>query len=257
MWATAQSTPARQRARRYHPDSTAHPAKMLPAIAAHAITHYTRPGDLVLNPMCGIGTIIVQALHAGRRALGVEYEQRWANIDLAQTAGIDHDTPVFTGDARKLSTVLPETYRGTVDLIITSPPYGDPTHGHVTTGPGKASTNATTATVPSSTAATSATSASTAYSPASPASSPKPRPGGHIVITARPWRQHAELVNLPAYIITCGTPADLIPVERCVALLDHLADGDLIALSSFFQRTSSANNAAQASCSTSSPTKTS
>ncbi|MFC9472733.1 TRM11 family SAM-dependent methyltransferase [Nocardia sp. NPDC056952] len=176
-----QSTPARQRAGRYHPDSTAHPAKMLPAIAAHAITHYTRPGDLVLDPMCGIGTTIVEALHAGRRALGVEYEQRWANIartniDIARTDGIEHDAHVFTGDARKLSTVLPETDRGAVDLIITSPPYGDSTHGHLTTGPGKASTNATTATVPSSTAATSATSASTAYSPASPASPPKPLP---------------------------------------------------------------------------------
>ncbi|MFD4357153.1 hypothetical protein ACFWPX_31720 [Nocardia sp. NPDC058518] len=62
------------------------------------------------------------------------------------------------------------------------------------------------------------------------------RPGGHIVITARPWRQHAELINLPAYIITCGTLAGLIPVERCVALLGRLADGDLIARSSFFQR---------------------
>ncbi|MFD6463792.1 TRM11 family SAM-dependent methyltransferase, partial [Streptomyces roseolus] len=89
VWATAQQAPATQRRGRYHPDGTAHPAKMLPAVAAHAITHYTRPGDLVLDPMCGTGTTLVEALHLGRRAVGVEYETRWAaiaqsNIDLAR-----------------------------------------------------------------------------------------------------------------------------------------------------------------------------
>jgi hypothetical protein len=32
--------------------SVAHPAKMLPVIAATAITRYTWPGDLVADPMC-------------------------------------------------------------------------------------------------------------------------------------------------------------------------------------------------------------
>ncbi|MFD3705809.1 TRM11 family SAM-dependent methyltransferase [Nocardia sp. NPDC058658] len=245
VWATAQSAPARQRAGRYHPDSTAHPAKMLPAIAAHAITHYTRPGDLVLDPMCGIGTTIVEALHAGRRALGVEYEQRWAtvartNIDLARAAGIDHDAEVFTGDARKLSTVLPETYKGTVDLVITSPPYGDSTHGHVTTAPGqgvhKRNHRYGAVLDRGNLANVGLNRLLSGFTRILTESATYLRPGGHIVITARPWRQHAELVNLPAYIITCGTLAGLVPVERCVALLGRLADGDLIARSSFFQR---------------------
>jgi DNA methylase len=74
VWATAQHAPATQRKGRYVAESTAHPAKMLPEIAAHAITHYTRPGDLVLDPMCGIGTTLMEAIHLGRRAVGVEYE---------------------------------------------------------------------------------------------------------------------------------------------------------------------------------------
>ncbi|MEV6896774.1 hypothetical protein [Amycolatopsis sp. NPDC051372] len=36
VWATAQTSPAAQRKGRYVPESTAHPAKMLPAVAAHA-----------------------------------------------------------------------------------------------------------------------------------------------------------------------------------------------------------------------------
>jgi hypothetical protein len=62
------------------------------------------------------------------------------------------------------------------------------------------------------------------------------RPGGHIAITIRPWREHAELIDLPSQILACGTHAGLIPVERCVALLARLADDDLITRGSFFQR---------------------
>ena len=96
VWVTAQSSPASQRKDRYVTESTAHPAKMLPAIAAHAIEHYTEPGDLVLDPMCGIGTTLIEAVHAGRGAVGVEYEPHWisvanANLQLARDTGIAHD----------------------------------------------------------------------------------------------------------------------------------------------------------------------
>jgi modification methylase len=34
------------------------------------------PGDLVADPMCGIGATLVEAIHLGRDAIGVEYEPR-------------------------------------------------------------------------------------------------------------------------------------------------------------------------------------
>jgi len=49
---------------------------MLPSIAAHAVTVYTTAGDLVADPMCGIGTTLVEAVHHGRDAVGVELEAR-------------------------------------------------------------------------------------------------------------------------------------------------------------------------------------
>ena len=61
------------------------------------------------------------------------------------------------------------------------------------------------------------------------------RPGGLAVVTARPWRQHGELVDLPAAVIAAGARAGLIPVARCVALLAGLRGGQLIARPSFFQ----------------------
>ena len=61
------------------------------------------------------------------------------------------------------------------------------------------------------------------------------RPGGLAVVTARPWRQHGELVDLPAAVIAVGAAAGLVPVARCVALLAGLRGGKLIARPSFFQ----------------------
>ncbi|WP_084484742.1 TRM11 family SAM-dependent methyltransferase [Nocardia anaemiae] len=245
VWATAQNAPTVQRRGRYHPDSVAHPAKMFPAIVQHAVATYTRAGDLVLDPMCGIGTTLVEALHLGRRAVGVEYETRWAelartNIGLAHEAGIDLDAAIYTGDARKLPTLLPKELRGRVDLVITSPPYGDSVHGHVRVraGQGVRKSNHRYGAVldRGNLANVGLGRLLSGFTRILTGAAEYLAPGGHVVITARPWRQHAELVNLPAHLITCGSLAGLVPVERCVALLGRLSEGDLVARSSFFQR---------------------
>ncbi|PWW53143.1 DNA methyltransferase [Actinokineospora spheciospongiae] len=245
VWTTAQSAPVTQRRGRYVPGSTAHPAKMLPAVAAHAIAHYTRPGDLVLDPMCGIGTTLVEALHAGRRAVGVEYEPHWvdvarANLALAHDTGATPEGQVFHGDARRLSSLLPAEYLGQAALVVTSPPYGPSTHGQVAVAPGagvqkyhhlygNTLDRGNLANIGHHRLLSGFTrilAGLTAYL----------RPGGHIAITIRPWREHAELIDLPSQILTCGLHAGLIPVERNVALLARAADTDLVARGSFFQR---------------------
>lgn len=62
------------------------------------------------------------------------------------------------------------------------------------------------------------------------------RPGANVAIIVRPWREHAELMDLPSQNLACGTRAGLVPVERCVALLGRVADDGLVARGSFFQR---------------------
>ena len=47
VWTTAQRDARAQRAGRYPPAALAHPGKMLPGIAATAITRYTAAGELV------------------------------------------------------------------------------------------------------------------------------------------------------------------------------------------------------------------
>lgn len=245
VWTTAQTSPAAQRKGRYVNASTAHPAKMLPDVAAHAISHYTEPGDLVLDPMCGIGTTLVEAVHLGRRAVGVEYEPHWvdvsrANLALAREHDVEHDGRVFHGDARQLTSLLPAEYLGQAAMVVTSPPYGPSTHGQVAVAPGEGVQkyhhrygntldrgNLANIGHHRLLAGFTRILASTAAFL---------RPGGHIAITIRPWRKHAELIDLPSQILACGLHAGLIPVERCVALLARASEHELVPRGSFFQR---------------------
>jgi DNA modification methylase len=245
VWTTAQTSPAAQRKNKYTPESTAHPAKMLPEIVRHAVTHYTRPGELVLDPMCGIGTTLVEAIRLGRRAVGVEYEPHWietaqANLDLARSNGIEHDARVFHGDARQLMTLLPAEYVGQAALVVTSPPYGPSTHGRVAVAPGEGIQkyyHRYGNTLDRGNLANIGHHRLLAgFTRILAALRTFLRPGGHIVITIRPWREHAELIDLPSQILACGRAAGLIAVERNVALLARAAETDLVARGSFFQR---------------------
>lgn len=109
---------------------------MLPALARTVIERYTRPGDLVVDPLCGIGTTLVEAIHFGRRAVGVEIERRWAalaaqNVEHARRQGAPGQALVQSGDARALGNGLLDELAGRAALFLTSPPYGPSTHGLV------------------------------------------------------------------------------------------------------------------------------
>jgi modification methylase len=241
VWETAQRTGPTQRRGRYLPDSTRHPARMLPAIAAHAIHAYTRPCELVFDPMCGIGTTLVEAVHAGRDALGVEYEPRWAqvadaNLAHARTQGAAGRSAVVHGDATRLADLLPAALAAQVTLVLTSPPYGPTVHGLVHPTPhgvrktadtyGEDRSNLAYRDLPGLVAGITAILAGCHT---------LLRPGGTVVVTARPWRRHGELVDLPSAVIAAGIAAGLTPTERCVALLAAVRDGHLVPRPSFFQ----------------------
>jgi hypothetical protein len=245
VWATAQHDARAQRQGRYLPASMAHPGKMLPAIAATAITRYTAPGDLVADPMCGIGTTLVEAAYLGRSGLGIEYEERWARLAAANVAyacrhGAAGHAEVIHGDARELRGLLPPGTAGTAALIVTSPPYGPSIHGQVKaearTGGGKVTKwDNSYGTDPANLASRRLDDLLDGLAEILAASKALLRPGGIAVITTRPWRQRGELVDFPGAVLATGAAAGLVPVERCVALLAGLRDGQLIARPSFFQ----------------------
>jgi modification methylase len=243
VWTTAQTTGPVQRRGRYVPDSVKHPARMLPAIAAHAIDAYTQPGDLVLDPMCGIGTTLVEAIHAGRDAIGVEYESRWsdiadANITHAHNHGATGRGAVIRGDATRLLSLVPAALAGQVALVVTSPPYGPTVHGLVRPGTGgvaKFDNTYNDGTDKGNLAYRDLTGLADGFTDILRGCATLLRPGGVVVVTARPWRKKGELVDLPSAVIAAGIRAGLVPIERCVALLAAVRDGHLVARPSFFQ----------------------
>lgn len=100
---------------------------------------------LIVDPMCGIGTTIAEAVRLDRDAFGVELETRWAdlasaNVAHARSEGAPGRACVLTGDARELprllsskaarslresaSSQLARLPYATADLVLTSPPYG-------------------------------------------------------------------------------------------------------------------------------------
>jgi modification methylase len=54
---------------------------MLPALARRAIETYSDRGDLVVDPMCGIGTTIVEAVDIGPGRLLAVYRGRLRPVD--------------------------------------------------------------------------------------------------------------------------------------------------------------------------------
>jgi modification methylase len=214
---------------------------MLPAIAQTAITEYTAPGDLVLDPMCGIGTTLVEAVHAGRDAVGVEYEQEWAdlaraNVDHARKGGASGDGEVITGDALRLSELVAPRVRGRVALVLTSPPYGASVHGQAKAqaGVGVIKAHDRYSTDPANLAHQSVGRLLDAVTRILASCHELLRPGGVVVLTVRPFRRAGELIDLPAAVLRCGDQAGLLPYERNVALLAGLRGDRLVPRASFF-----------------------
>jgi adenine-specific DNA-methyltransferase len=72
----------------------------------NVIQRYTKPGDLVVDPMCGSGTTLDVANDTGRAARGFDLNPTRPEITKA--------------DARKLP-----LEKNSVDLVFVDPPYGD------------------------------------------------------------------------------------------------------------------------------------
>jgi hypothetical protein len=244
VWLTGQAPSRELRRGRYTRESITHPGKMLPTISRHAIRTYTNPGDTVLDPMAGIGTTVIEAMHLGRHGVGVEYEPRWANlaannVRLAERGGAPGTGDIYTGDSRTLPALLPASLRGRVDLIVTSPPYGPSTHGHVRTpGPrrGKVRKIHHKYGAVDNLAYRSHAELADGFTLILAGCLPLLRTGGHVVITARPYRRHGELIDIPGMVVAAGVNAGLGLVEECIALICGVRDGVLVPRASFFQQ---------------------
>jgi modification methylase len=241
VWPTAQHNARTQRAGRYVEVSGTHPAKMLPAIAQRTIATYSSPGELVLDPMAGIGSTLVEAMHLGRDAIGIEYEANWAelaraNLAHARSQGATGHGEVLCGDSRHLGALVDSAVRGLVALVLTSPPYGPSLHGQVTARPGQgiAKSHHRYSSDPANLAHVGLGGLLDAMRTILAACASVLRPGGFVAMTVRPWWRAGQLVDLPGALVRVGEEAGLVLYERNVALLAGLRDDHLVPRSSFF-----------------------
>jgi modification methylase len=126
VWPTGQRSDAAQRAGRYDPDTRKHPKRLLPAVAARLVEQYSEPGQTVLALFCGSGTAVVEAVYAGRDAVGIDNDHRWVDVAQAHIAyaaahGATGHAQVTRADAREIPFVH-RTLRRRADLLIATPP---------------------------------------------------------------------------------------------------------------------------------------
>jgi DNA modification methylase len=260
VWACAQKTSQWQRHRRYLSESNRHPGKMLPALARQAIESYSDPGDLVVDPMCGIGTTLVEAIHAGRRAIGVELERRWAklaaaNVEHAREQGATGQAHVIRGDARRLPSLLSTRAQRLlgerdgstrlayeqVDLVLTSPPYAcqvaDLATENVESGRGPLRREDTTnysrdrRNLGHARGDTYLAAMADVYQ----ACAAVLKPGGFLVLVTKDTRCEGALRNLSGQTIALCEQLGLAYWQRAIALLATICEDRLLMRPSFWQ----------------------
>ena len=245
VWPVARTSPQYQRAGRYLPACTAHPGKMIPALARRIVAEYSRPGDLVVDPMCGIGTTLVEAAELDRRAVGVELEDRWARLAVANaehilTADRWPLVEVITGDARRLPDLLGD-HAGTVDLIVFSPPYGCDA-GTINRPAWQAGGRlCDTATLNYGDHTNLGHARGNTYTQAMAGvyagCARVLKPGGLLVTVTKNTRRTGRLFDLAGLTVQLTQAAGFAYLQHVIALHAAVRDGDLLARPSFWQLT--------------------
>jgi DNA modification methylase len=83
-----------------------YPARFSPVFAREAVNTFTEPGDFVLDPFCGGGTTLVEALSLGRRAAGMDVSSLAAFLARTKT------TPISVHDKREIAAWLAALEKG-------------------------------------------------------------------------------------------------------------------------------------------------
>jgi len=69
----------------FHP----YPARMIPQVAKRLIERYSKPGELILDPFCGSGSVLVESRLLGRNSVGIDVNPLALILAKAKTTPID------------------------------------------------------------------------------------------------------------------------------------------------------------------------
>jgi len=100
-----------------------HAANKPPQLMQHLIEFFTKTGQSVLDPFCGVGGTLLGASLCGRHATGIELNPRWLEIyrEVCESEGLA-EQETLQGDCMEVLPRLAEAGR-VFDFIATDPPY--------------------------------------------------------------------------------------------------------------------------------------
>jgi hypothetical protein len=191
--------------RGYTPDTLRDHRRVPPATAAYAIRALTPPGGTVIDPDCGAGTVVVEALRCGRHAVGIAKGRRWWTLTRANLTSVKHQGA--TTDGMVLPTVRTQDMAGTADLVLTA--WRHPADLASSRGDDREA-------------------AASRLAEMLTWSRNVLKPGGHLVIVTRPQRRHGYLLDAPGHIHRAALAARLAPIARCIALTVPIRGGRLV-----------------------------
>jgi tRNA G10 N-methylase Trm11 len=89
----------------------------LPTGLARAMVNLVAvPGDRIIDPCCGSGTILIEAVSIGIKALGCDINPKMAAASVENLRYFSLDSLVLIADARNI--------KGSFDAVVTDLPYG-------------------------------------------------------------------------------------------------------------------------------------
>lgn len=103
--------------------SFAHPAKLHLGFLQFLIDRYTQPGETIMDPMAGIGSILLAATQQ-RNVIAREIEPQWLEQLHENAAEIYRHAGLLAGSIEIGQADARRPWEGTTDHIIFSPPYG-------------------------------------------------------------------------------------------------------------------------------------
>lgn len=98
-----------------------HGGQKPPHLCADLIKVFSKKGNLVLDPLSGVGGSLLGAALCGRKAIGIELNKKWVDIyqEVCKLERLEQ-FPVLIGDANDK---LKEIDEESVDFVITDVPY--------------------------------------------------------------------------------------------------------------------------------------
>lgn len=101
-----------------------HGGQKPPELCESLIKTFTKEGDFVLDPFCGVGGTLIGCYLSNRNGIGIEVNKEWIDIYI-NICDIESQKPqeIIHGDSREILNNFIAQKRNKFDLILTDVPY--------------------------------------------------------------------------------------------------------------------------------------